>query len=170
MKKALFPFFKTVDTLCRNLGATAGLLIMVMMLTSSYEVLARYAFNSPTIWVWLLNRQLFGVFILLAGSYTLSQESHIRIEILFDRFPENIKVFARWVSFLAFLCFMGVLIWQGVRMGHNAWMVKEKSTGALRMPLYPLKMFIPVASFLFMLEGIYVFLLKPGDEQKELKG
>jgi TRAP-type mannitol/chloroaromatic compound transport system permease small subunit len=53
---------------------------------------------------------------------------------------------------------MGVLIWQGSWMGWNALMVKELSAGSFRMPLYPLKLLIPVFAFLILLQGIAVFI------------
>ncbi|WP_300456703.1 TRAP transporter small permease [Desulfobacula sp.] len=166
MKKIVYSMFKTIDTFSRNLGWSAGLLILVIMLMTTYEVTARYAFNAPTLWVWPLNRQIFGVFILFAGIYAMSQEAHIRIEVLFDLFPKKMKQIAKIIALMAFVCFAGVLIWQGYRMGYNAWMVKEKASGAFRLPLYPLKMFIPVAAVIFMLEGIYILLIKT-DKDKE---
>lgn len=165
MKNIFYSIFKPIDMFSRNLGRTAGLLILVIMFMTTYEVTARYAFNAPTIWVWPLNRQIFGVFILFAGIYAMSQEAHIRIEILFDLFPKKVKKVARLIALIAFVCFIGALIWQGWKMGHNAWMVKETASGTFRIPLYPLKMFIPVAAVVFMLEGIYIFLIKPDNKK-----
>jgi TRAP-type mannitol/chloroaromatic compound transport system permease small subunit len=42
-------------------------------------------------------------------------------------------------------------------MGWNSLMAREKLTGAFPIPLYPLKLLIPIAAFLFLLEGIAVF-------------
>lgn len=169
MKETILIIFKTLDRFCRNLGWSAGFLIIVIMFTTTFEVTLRYAFNAPTIWVWPLNRQLFGVFILFAGIYAMSQQAHIKIEILYERFPGWLKKAAKVVTLLAFTCFMGALIWQGYKMGMNAWMVKEKASGAFRIPLYPLKMFIPVAGVIFLLEGFFVLFKRTvqNDEDKE---
>ncbi len=42
-------------------------------------------------------------------------------------------------------------------MGWNALIVRERATGAFPIPLYPLKLLIPIVAFLFLLEGIVVF-------------
>ncbi len=162
-------FFETVHRFSSNLGRSAGLLILVIMFMTTFEVTARYVFNAPSIWVWPLNRQIFGVFILLAGIYTMSQNGHIRIEIICDRFGQRFKTFAAVITLTAFVCFMGALIWQGYRMGLNAWEVKEKTSGAFRMPLYPLKMFIPVAALIFILEGIYILFAEISPKKQDKK-
>jgi TRAP-type mannitol/chloroaromatic compound transport system permease small subunit len=169
MRKILISIFVTLHRFSTNLGWSAGLLILVIMFMTTFEVTARYAFNAPSLWVWPLNRQIFGVFILFAGIYAMSQNAHIRIEIICDRFGKRLKIVAAILTLAAFVCFMGALIWQGYRMGLNAWVVKETTSGAFRMPLYPLKMFIPLAALIFIVEGIYVFLLSGGKDKEEEK-
>ncbi len=129
----------------------------VIMFITAIDVTARYVFNQPLLWGWLTNRLLFGVFILFAGVYTLSKGEHIRIEIFYDHFPPLLKTIARWLSLAALVTFLGVLIWQSAWMGWNSLMMKEKAAGAFRIPLYPFKLLIPVAAFLFLLEGISYF-------------
>jgi TRAP-type mannitol/chloroaromatic compound transport system permease small subunit len=134
----LKAIFNVVDAISQKIGKAASFLIFLIMTITTVEVVARYVFNHPTIWVWPVNRQLFGVFILFAGIYTMSKGDHIRIEILY------------------------VLIWQGSWMGWNSYTVGETASGAFRIPLYPLKLLIPIAAFLFLLEGIIV-LSRRGD-------
>ena len=149
--------FKVIDAISEKTGKVISLLIFLMMVITTIEVVGRYVFNHPTVWVWPINRQLFGVFILFAGIYTMSKGDHIRVEILYDHFPPKMKLIARWIAMGAFLCFMVALVLQGSRMGWNSLMAREKLTGAFPIPLYPLKLLIPIAAFLFLLEGIAVF-------------
>lgn len=141
-------------------GEAASFLTMVMMSIISYEVLSRYLFNSPTKWAWLTNKQLFGVFILFAGVYTMSKNGHIRIEIFYDHFSPTLKFISRMISLLLFAFFMGCLIYQSSWMALESLAVKERATGLFHMPLYPLKLLIPLVSCFFLLEGIVIFLKK----------
>jgi TRAP-type mannitol/chloroaromatic compound transport system permease small subunit len=68
------------------------------------------------------------------------------------------KMIARWIALVAFVSFMGVLVWQTSWMGWNSLMMNEKAAGAFRIPLYPFKLLIPLVAFLFLLEGISYFL------------
>ncbi len=151
-------FLDGVHAFSQRAGRVVCYLVFVIMLITTIDVVARYAFNQPLLWGWLLNRQLFGVFILFAGVYTLSQGEHIRIEIFYDHFPPKLKFFARMVALATFVCFIGVLIWQGAWMGWNSWQSREVAAGAFRIPLYPFKLLIPVVCFLFLLQGIVHFI------------
>ena len=153
-------WFKAADAFCEKMGKGLSLLICVIMIITSVEVVSRYGFNYPTMWVWPINKQLFGLFILFAGIYTMYREDHIRVEILYDLFPPKLKTIAEYIALVCFLIFIIALILQGSRMAWNAWMVKEKLSGAFRFPVYPLKILIPVTAFLFLIEGIFVFCRK----------
>jgi TRAP-type mannitol/chloroaromatic compound transport system permease small subunit len=158
MFKGIKVFFSLIDAFTQKTSKPASLLVFCMMAVTATEVVARYVFNNPTTWVWPVNRQLFGIFILFAGLYTTSKGGHIRIEILYDYFPPKIKYIARLIALAALICFMGVLVWQGAWMGWNALMVKELSARAFRIPLYPFKLLIPVVAFLILLQGIALFI------------
>ncbi len=158
MAKGIKLLFSLVDAFTQKTSKPASLLVFFMMVVTATEVIARYVFNNPTNWAWSVNKQLFGLFILFAGVYTTSKSGHIRIEILYDHFPPRIQYIVRLIALAALISFMGVLVWQGSWMGWNAWVVKEVSARAFRIPLYPFKLLIPVFAFLFLVQGIAVFI------------
>ena len=157
MSQGIDKFFKWIDTVSEKSGKIFCYLVFVIMVITAIDVTARYVFNHPLLWGWLLNRLLFGVFILFAGVYTLYKGEHIRIEIFYDHFPPRMKKMARWIALAAFVSFMSVLVWQAGWMGWNSLMMKERAAGAFRIPLYPFKLLIPIVAFLFLLEGISFF-------------
>ncbi len=149
-----------IEALIDGLGKWVSLLIVLIMAITTWEVISRYLFNRPTTWAWLVNRQLFGLFILMAGAYTLVHRSHIRIEMIYERYPDRVKTIVQYLSFAALVVFVGALVWQGAIMGLDAFAVKERAAGMFKLPLYPLKLLIPVFGVLFILAGIPVFLRK----------
>ncbi len=156
MVKGIKSFFNLIDIISGRIGDGLSILILVIMFFTTIEVVLRYVFNSPTIWVWPLNRQIFGVYILFAGIYAMSKNAHIRIELIYNLLPRKIKQIANLLGLLSFTSFMGVLIWQGAWMGQNSLSSGETAHGAFRIPLYPLKILIPLAAILFLLEGISI--------------
>jgi TRAP-type mannitol/chloroaromatic compound transport system permease small subunit len=156
----MISFISAIDRCIKKVGDIASLLILVIMALITYEVISRYVFNAPTSWVWLINKQLFGVFVLASGGYSLVKNSHIRIEVFYEHFSPPVKYCMRWLTFFAAFCFLGSLIWKSTAMGLDAWGTREKAMGVFKLPLYPLKMFMPVGAVLFLLGCIARVLRK----------
>ena len=95
--------------------------------------------------------------------YAMLKKEHIRIEIIYDLLPRKMKLIARIIGLLAFTSFIGVLIWQASWMGMNSFKMSEKAAGAFRIPLWPLKILIPLIAVIFLLQGIVSFLRNESD-------
>ncbi len=154
MIKVVNRVLDVVDGISDRAGKVVSVLVFIMVFLSAFEVVARYVFNRPTLWVWPINRQIFAVFILFGGVYALRHGAHIRIEMVYSSFPPKFKRFARAVDSLAFLSFMGVLIWQGSWVGWNSIVSSETAGGAFPIPLYPLKSLIPLVAILFIIQEL----------------
>jgi TRAP-type mannitol/chloroaromatic compound transport system permease small subunit len=153
------PILDGITRVIKLVGDVCSLLILLLMAVVAYEVIARYVFNSPTSWAWLVNKQIFGIYVMVAGSYALVHNSHIRIEMLYQHFPPAIKKVIQWLTLVAAFCFLGALLWKSGVMGREAWENKELAMGVFKMPLYPLKLFIPFGAILFLL-GCIVAVFK----------
>jgi TRAP-type mannitol/chloroaromatic compound transport system permease small subunit len=140
-----------ITRVIKFVGNVCSLLILLLMAVVAYEVIARYAFNSPTSWAWVINKQIFGIYVMVAGGYALVHNTHIRIEMLYQHFPRSIETVIRWFTLVAAFIFLGALLWKSWVMGQEAWETKEVAMGVFKLPLYPLKLFIPFATLLFLL-------------------
>lgn len=158
MGKKAKRFIVLVDAVAEKSGKAVSLLVIVMMVTTVIEVVGRYAFHNPTYWAWPMNCQLFAIFTLFGGVYTLLKGGHIRVEMLYNRFSPKMKLIARLIALACFLIFIGVLVWQGGLMARISLMSGEWTSGTFRIPLYPFRMLLPIAAFLFLLEGIADFI------------
>ena len=65
-----------------GIGVFAALLLVPLVLATTWEVVSRYAFNAPTIWAYEVGYLLTGSHFLLGLAYTLRQGEHIRIDVL----------------------------------------------------------------------------------------
>ena len=154
MRNVLKSIGKTIDAVSEWSGRIFCYLIFIITVLITLEVVSRYVFNNPTNFVWPVNRQLFGIFILFAGAYTLKHGGHVRIEIFYNHFPKGLKVIVHLVALAAMVSFLGVLVWQSAWMGMNSLSMGERVPGGFRLLLYPFKLLIPVAAGLFLLQGI----------------
>ncbi len=75
------PFVNQIERLTGNIGILASLALVPLVLTTTYEVIARYVFEAPTIWAYEVGYMLTGSHFLLGMAYTLQQGQFIRIDI-----------------------------------------------------------------------------------------
>jgi TRAP-type mannitol/chloroaromatic compound transport system permease small subunit len=54
-------------------GNLVAWLIVPMVLALSYEVVARYLFNAPTLWAYDMTFMLYGTFFMLGSAFTLQR-------------------------------------------------------------------------------------------------
>lgn len=66
------------------LGPVFGIAFLLVTLFTLYEVLMRYAFNAPTIWVHETTTALTALCFAFAGAYCLGTDRHIRVVLIYD--------------------------------------------------------------------------------------
>ncbi|MBK6803880.1 MAG: hypothetical protein IPG84_02910 [Betaproteobacteria bacterium] len=60
-----------IDALTRFFGKAVAWLIIPMVLSLVYEVVARYVFNAPTVWAYDMTFILYGTFFMVGSAWTL---------------------------------------------------------------------------------------------------
>ena len=78
-----------------------------------YEVVMRYLFVMPTLWVNEMSLWVAGGIYLTAGLYSLQQRSHIRIFIIYDIVPRWLQRVFDLLSVFCLLVFVFAVIWGG---------------------------------------------------------
>jgi len=145
-----------IEGLSLWVGRAFGWCILILTLSVSYEVFVRYVLNSPTVWAFDMMVQMYGALFMMAGPYALAQDTHVRGDVVYRLFP------IRWqarVDFSLYLLFffpgMMALFWYGIEIASDSWRYKEVSWNSpARIQIYFFKTLIPVAGFLFMLQGV----------------
>lgn len=77
------------------------------------EVVLRYVFVKPTLWVNEMSLWVAGAIYLTAGLYAMQQRSHIRIFIIYDAVPRWLQRVFDIASTLCIWLFVGAAIWGG---------------------------------------------------------
>ncbi|MEM7505931.1 MAG: TRAP transporter small permease [Pseudomonadota bacterium] len=78
-----------------------------------YEVVLRYVFLAPTLWVNEMSLWIAGGIYLTAGLYALQQRSHIRIFILYDMAPRWLRKLFDCLSVFCVCVFAFAVVWGG---------------------------------------------------------
>lgn len=78
-----------------------------------YEVVMRYVFLAPTLWVNEMSLWVGGGIYLTAGLYALQQRSHIRIFVLYDMAPRWLRRLFDSLSVICVCVFAFAVVWGG---------------------------------------------------------
>ena len=102
-----------IDYISLGISRVAMLLVAVIVAIMFLEVVLRYVFERPTLWVNEMSLWLAGMVYLLAGLYVMQQRGHIRIFILYDMVPRWLQRVFDTVSTLLICLFAFAIVWGG---------------------------------------------------------
>ena len=160
-----------IDFLSDRSGKLVSWLIVVLILSLSYDTFMRYLFRAPTIWAYDVNYMLGGTVMLMGMAYASLHKTHIRVDILYNYFPANMKTIIDVVfNVLIFFPLYGMLLYKSADRAIWSFHSKEFSeVGFWRPVMWPFRTMIPVAIALFLLAGIAwvirdLYLLRKGKE------
>ncbi len=114
LKKFLQKFCIAIDTIIMLLGKGASFLMPVLAFIVSYEVVARYLFDAPTIWAYDLSLFLFGYIAALGGAYAQQKRSHINVDILYLLVSPKVKNIFNIISFSLGVFFLVIVFKMGL--------------------------------------------------------
>jgi TRAP-type C4-dicarboxylate transport system permease small subunit len=80
-----------VDRVSLGLGNALSVLFLAAVLLTVYEVVMRYAFNAPTIWVHDMVIVLSAVCFIFGGPLASQQRSHIQMASYFDKAAPRVR-------------------------------------------------------------------------------
>jgi TRAP-type mannitol/chloroaromatic compound transport system permease small subunit len=166
MQKVLL-FIDKVSTL---IGHTFSWLIVGLTLLITWEVFSRYALDNPHAWAFDIMIQMYGTLFMMAGAYTLSQNGHVRGDVLYGFFTPRVQATIDLTLYVIFFI-PGViaLTYAGFFYAGDSWRILEHSSiTAEGPPLYLFKTVIPVAGAIVLVQGIVEIIrcamcLKAGD-------
>jgi TRAP-type mannitol/chloroaromatic compound transport system permease small subunit len=143
-----------VDSLNEWVGKAFSYLILVLALIVGYEIVMRYIFNSPTVWVNEMSAMLFGAFMIVGGAFTARYNGHVGMDIVYGMLSVRWRAVLDVITFfILFVPLLGVLIWKGGAAAWNSVLTLEHDSSQWGPPLYPLRIMLPLGAFLFFLQA-----------------
>lgn len=80
---------RALDWLSDQSGIFVALWTVNAVCAYFFEVVARYIFNAPTIWVHQASFLMFGMQYLLAGAFAYLHGDHVRVDVLYVKLPKR---------------------------------------------------------------------------------
>ncbi len=154
--KFLQKYITFVNGLNEKIGHGISWLTTAMVLIVCYDVFTRYVLKASSVAVQELEWHLFAVIFLLGAAFSLKNDQHVRVDVLYTRFSEKGKA---WVNFLGSIVFLIpfslLVIWASLHFVKSSYIMGETSPNPGGLPArYLLKACIPAGFFLLLLQAV----------------
>ncbi len=101
---------KFYDKFTYYLGVILFIVMLLMTFNVFYDVVMRYVFSKGSIAMQEMEWHLFSVLILIGMSYTLMEEGHVRVDLLYDNWPLKKKAMVNMVGAVIFILPIALLV------------------------------------------------------------
>ena len=136
----------------------SGLFISIGFIIS-YEVISRYVFNAPTIWVNEISRFLQIWATYLALTYSFHKKDFIRITVLYDKIGDRGKKILDFISTIFIIFFSVFVVYYGWLIAYDSLEVGRTSSTILDLPSFLTEIAIPLC-FGFLLIRVLIEFIK----------
>lgn len=151
-------YCKAVDKLNHWIGHVVMYGLFVMMAILTWAVFTNLVLKSPAIWVMEMAQFSMAAYYLLGGGYTMQQEAHVRMDVLYDRFSPRVKAFMDVGTGFVLLAYLGILVWGGISSTAYAFEYNQLNYTAWRPPLAPIKTIMTLGMVLMLAQAVSIFL------------
>jgi len=143
-----------LDRISYYTGEFVAYWVVIAVFVYYFEVVARYVFNSPTIWAHEGMYLMFGMQYLIAGAYAALTDAHVKVDIFYAKWSPQRRALVDLFTSIFFFIFAGTLIGTGWIFAMDATEVGEISFSEWRIAYWPFKWAIALGGLLLVLQGI----------------
>ncbi len=148
------------DKFADAIGYFTAFVMVLMILNVTYDVIMRYFFNTGSIAMQEMEWHLFSVIILLGISYTLKEDGHVRVDLIYDTLSNKQKAKINMVGVVLFILPVAILIgYISVPYVIESFMSNEQSGDPGGLPYrWIVKSMIPLSFLLLIITSIGFFI------------
>jgi len=132
-------------------ATVAGVILLFVTLSIFTDVILRYFFGRPSIWITEVSSYLLLYIIFLGTAYALQQGSHIRVTFMQGRLSRRGRRIVDLMTSIFSAFFTAVLLWQSCIMTWSAYTEKWTSPTMLNAPYAAIHVSMVIGSFLLLL-------------------
>lgn len=151
---------KAIDAINEIVGKVLMYLILVVVVLIFGEVVARYVFNSPTLWGMTTATWIWGGMSILSGGYVLKVKGHVNMDLFQKNLSERNRMLLDIFNSIILFFFATVIIWAGWKYGWRSVSINEHYGQVWNPPVYPIKMTIFVGTCLLAIQMVAEVLKK----------
>jgi TRAP-type mannitol/chloroaromatic compound transport system permease small subunit len=157
MPKAIKIFVHAVDKTNTFVGKFSMYLVFAMIGILLYEPITRNLFGISSIWAVEMAQFTMAAYYLLGGGYSMILKGHVRMDLLYGKWPEKKQAKVDAITDIFLLFYMGFLLFGAYSSIEYAVMYGETRNSAWRPYMAPIKIIMGIGVLLMLLQVIATF-------------
>jgi TRAP-type C4-dicarboxylate transport system permease small subunit len=145
---------KCFDSLLKYLKLVTCLILVFIAVSVCIEVVLRYFFNKPQVWVIELSEYGLLYITFLAAGWVLKAKAHISIDLVVDRLKQRTKALFSIVHSILITGVSIVLVWYGVRVTWTYFSRGTYNPTILEVPTAAILVVIPFGGLFLLIQSI----------------
>lgn len=156
--KKLYSYFNALEKGLHILGYIAA---FAMMLLITADTAGRFFFNLPIQGTFEITQMYLMVMIIfLSISYSYKNGSHIRIDVLYNRFSERTKLVVDMFGIVLTLVVFSMICYKSYEITYRAFVNNQQTFGVISMPVYLSYIWIPIGTGVLLIRMVIDFVKK----------
>ncbi|MDM7459997.1 MAG: TRAP transporter small permease subunit [Paracoccus sp. (in: a-proteobacteria)] len=153
--QALLAVSRVIDRITTLVGKSVAWLILAAIIVSAVNAVVRKVFSMSSN-AWLeLQWYLFGAAFMLAAAWTLLENEHVRIDVVYGRWSRRVQ---HWIDLMGTVLFLlpftAIMVWLVQPSLMRSWRAGEISMNAGGLIVWPAKAALLAGFVLLFVQGL----------------
>jgi TRAP-type mannitol/chloroaromatic compound transport system permease small subunit len=153
----IVAYVRWVEAVGRFFGRICMYLVFVMIGILLYSAFMRTGFNRPPLWTVEMAQFLLTAYYILGGAWTLQLGSHVRMDLLYERWQPRKRAFADTITAVCLITYLVVMLMGGISSTQYALEYGQRAATSWRPPLAPIKLLMCFGLLLMILQAVAFF-------------
>ncbi len=153
--RGLLKVADKLDWFIDKVGRITGWCAFALVVVMAFNVLLRYFFRTGSVAMQELEWHLMAPICLLGLSYALLHDGHVKVDILYGRFPDRLKRIIDFISMVLVCAVIAFLIYVSIPYVEQSYSIGEQSPdpGGLTHR-WMLKALLPIGFSLLLIQSV----------------
>ena len=152
---------KIINKFSNIIGSISAFLLIGLLANVFYDVIMRYLFNDVSIGMQELEWHLYATIFLLGITYTLNENAHVRVDVIYEHLSPKKQAFIDISGTLFFLLpFCLLITYYGIGFAYESYSLGEGSADPGGLPYRWLIKSMISLSFIFVIIASLGFMLR----------
>ena len=142
---------RAIDMIAQVTRKIGWVLLLYCMILGVTDVFLRYILNNPSQWISTTVQVAMVLMACVGGVYALNDDAFVKLDLFYANFTPRKKAICDIITVVFTFLFLAVLIWKGTSAALLSIKLKQVTPTSIPIPIYPLKVFIPISGVIMLL-------------------